>query len=593
MSTQPSRNTNNLSENFKAREGLPNVDIPDRNYPPEYRGQKFEVDKTAQLSVDNMFDAPSVYTDKFFDPTKVYTNNGSLDTSKDTSNGDNTNSSYYSLAGQSVDSSYFRHNNMVPFFGAKNHKSNVPNSTESTLDNYIGAGSQTITKKEISPMFAPGENLQWAFGTPNNTDFIKSRINPSSNMANIKPFEEIRVGPGIGQGYGTEGVGGFNSGVLGRELWMEKTVDQMRTVNNPKPGGIGLLGHEGPSTSYIKNMGDTSHMGIMEKNRVDRDFNMTPERYFTTTGAKKGETLRAIDIERHVSRPETSQSYSGPAGSKNNDQYVSGEYMPTKMQNLGALPFTPAGADRKGSVTDTDYGLKSGTAYPNNRSSNTQDSYFGILGGNLSATIAPLLDILRPSRRENTIGTLRPYQNAKGRVESSYVYNSADRPAATIRETTENSKMHHQVNSRQNGGAYRTTPHQPTHNERDTTTDFFYAGNASAGDGTREARPYDAEYRQRNNDLKSSTNVGYTPAGGMSLLNGQMNMSSSGQRENEMKNTRSVVPALPVYTPSVNSMGQVQGSAGIYSGIQMDRANPEMLSQLKGNPYALSVLGGI
>jgi len=412
-------------------------------------------------------------------------------------------------------------------------------------------------------------------------------------MSNIKPFEEERVGPGIGLGYGTAGVGGYNSGVLGRELWMEKNVDQMRTVNNPKPGGIGLLGHEGPSNSYIKNMSDSTHMGVMEKNRVDRDFGMGPERYFTTTGQSKGERLRSIEIEKNMSRPETSKPYAGIAGSHNKDQYVKGEYMPSTNQQLDSLPFTPAGADRKGSITDTDYGWKSGKAYANNRSANTQESYFGAIGGNLAATFAPLMDILRPSRRENTIGNLRPYQNAKGRVESSYIYNSADKPQATIRETTENSKMHMQVNANQNGGAYKTTPQQPIQNERDTTTDFFYAGNASGGEGTKQVRPYDAEYRQRNNDLKSSTNMGYTPSGGMSLLNGQMNVATSGTREQGMLNNRSVVPAMSGYTPSISAMGQVHGNNGLYSGMQMDRADPGLLSQLKGNPYALNVINGL
>ena len=50
---------------------------------------------------------------------------------------------------ESVDSNYFQHNNMVPFFGSKSHSNNNSNSNEATLDNYTGAGSQYNTKKEF------------------------------------------------------------------------------------------------------------------------------------------------------------------------------------------------------------------------------------------------------------------------------------------------------------------------------------------------------------------------------------------------------------------------------------------------------------
>jgi hypothetical protein len=71
--------------------------------------------------------------------------------------------------------------------------------------------------------------------------------------------------------------------------------------------------------------------------------------------------------------------------------------------------------------------------YTNNRSTANVDDYFGIVGGALGAVVAPLLDVLRPSKKQNTVGTLRPYQNAGTRVPQSYLFNPADRPGATIR----------------------------------------------------------------------------------------------------------------------------------------------------------------
>jgi hypothetical protein len=124
---------------------------------------------------------------------------------------------------------------------------------------------------------------------------------------------------------------------------------------------------------------------------------MGQDRLFTTTGAMKGETLRSVPIEKYVSRPETSISYSGVAGYQNSSNYIPGEYMPSHNQQLGEVPLMVANANGRNYASDADYGIKSKMAYPNNRSSNVQDSYFGLVRGSLGAAVAPLLDILRPS----------------------------------------------------------------------------------------------------------------------------------------------------------------------------------------------------
>ena len=71
-------------------------------------------------------------------------------------------------------------------------------------------------------------------------------------------------------------------------------------------------------------------------------------------------------------------------------------------------------------------------AYPNNRTQNAQKGYFGNMAGSLSAAVAPILDVLKPSRKENVIGNMRPYQNAKSTVSNSYLYDPSDKPAPTI-----------------------------------------------------------------------------------------------------------------------------------------------------------------
>lgn len=578
-------NQHKKTEGFQSHEELPNVDIPDVNYPNE---TGIDVESSSKLAVSNAYGPNSVYTDKYFNPNS----------NKDFVNQNTTfpeqtqyNTSYMSLTGNDVDIDYFRHNNMTPFFGSKSHETNHANANESTMDNYTGSGSQLIARREQAPMFSPEDNMHWTHGMPNSTEFIKSRINPSLKMSNVKPFEEIRVGPGMGNGFSSEGQDGFNSGMMARDQWQEKTVDELRVANKQKASGIGILGFEGPANSAIKNMGQ---MGIMEKNRVDTTFEMGPERLFTTTGIQKNPTLRAVPIPRHVSRPETSVNYAGVAGSSNPAHYVKGEYMPSTNNVWDEAPVPSAYARGKSGAYDSDYGVKSQNVYQNNRTANIQDDqYYGAIGGAIKSAIAPILDILRPSRRENTIGNMRPYQNAKSRVENSYIFNPADRMAPTIRETTENSNNHLYINANQRGGGYETTQMQPVHNQRDSTTDYYYAGNASAGERGRQPRSYDSEYNQRNNDIKSSTIKGYTPSGGMSLLNSDINMTAKA-KDNYLVNNRPVQSTRSFGTiPSATTMGNLQGSASLYDGIQYERNNGDVLSQLSDNPYTHSVLGGI
>ena len=563
--------------------GLPNTNVPNKNYPNEYPIQNATNDMTSQLSTVNKYDGQQVYTDKFFNP-----NSPSSLLAKTGGEGP-SNGTYYSLNGDKVGADYFTHNNMQPFFGSNLRTIRTEaNVTESIMDSYTGAGSQIMTKTERAPLFAPDENYQYAYGAPNQSDFYQSRVNPSLKMSNVKPFAEQQVGPGLGAGYSTEGVGGYNSGLMARDMYLEKTVDELRVANKPKPGGIGTLGYEGPAGAQVSNRG---MIGIQNRNGVDTSFEMGRDRLFTSVGDSKAPTARAIPVEKYVNRPETSVEYTGGAGAGKEGFTQEGEYMPSKHIDLGAVPLAPACHIGSIGPNEADYGMKSKMIYQNNRSANKQDDYFGIAGGVLKSAVAPLLDMLRPSRRENTIGTLRPYQNAKSTVSNSYIFNPADRPGTTIKETTEIGKGHLFIDANQRGGAYKVTPQQLTDTNRQAQTDFYYAG---IGGGGEKPRTYDAEYNQTSNGLKSSTLTGYTPAGSMSLLNSKMNIESK-DKNYYLENKRALDPTFKGQTPTYGSMGQqtTTQTQNLYQNIQLDRNDGGILNQLKGNPFAISHLSGL
>jgi hypothetical protein len=579
-------NQSKKKENYQNQSQLPNIDIPDVNYPDKSPiNDVNEMDLTSMLSSVNKYDSQRAYTDKYFNAqdNKNFTDSyAPLGEGKVANNAN----SYTSLSGEKVDENYFRHNNMVPYFGSHIRTSAVGASgNESILDNYNGTGSQIIHKKEQSPLFAPGENYQWPLGMPNTTDFERSRMNPSLRMHNVKPFEEQRVAPGIGLGYGTEGAGGYNSGMLDRDDWREKTVDELRVATNPKSSGHNLYGYEGPAISSITKRGE---QGVQERHGVDGTFEMGQERYLTTTGVVKGPTQRGEVVEKFVNRPDTTVEYAGVAGYGNSTTYADGEYMPSSRISLGAVPLPVPAAQGMGNITESDYGIKSKYAYPNNRSVNQQDNYFGAVGGTIGAVVAPLLDALRPSRKENTIGSLRPYQNAKPAVSASYMYDPNDKPLPTVRETTSRNNFVGGVQTNQRGGGYEVTNAVANYTTRQETGNFMYVGNSSAGERARDMRSYEAEYNQRNNDNKSASidRSGRTNAGNMDLYNSDINMAMK-PKDAYLKNNRTGAPDGVKETPSISNMGRIVGSQQLYQNIQMDRTEPSVLSQLSGNPYAI------
>jgi hypothetical protein len=584
------------TEGFSSKDdaGLPNTDIPDKNY-PDTAVIKTDYDITSRLGTVNRYETinNAAYTDKYFDQSSGVSKTKMTEATNTTT----SNTLYKSMLGTNVNQDYFEHNNMVPYFGSsvRGGTSNA-NRYESTLDNYVGAGSQTITKSEQSPLFKPSEHYQYMNGAPNMTDFYQSRMVKSQNMAGVKPFESQNVGPGLGLGYTAEGQGGFNSGMEHREYWQPKTVDQLRVASNPKPTEFGLLGYEGAPQHYVTQSGNRDTFGKVEKNRPDTTFEIGAERYFTTTGVEIAPPMKPKIIEKHINRPETSTDYAGIARGSNTT-YMPGEYMEPKTQQLGEVPFTAPAAQGKYIATESDYGMNSGTAYPNNRSYNSPtaggENYFAGVstGGFIGAVVAPLLDLLRPTRKENTVGNLRPYENAKTRVSNTYIYNPADRPATTIREMTEISPEHHNVHPYQHGGAYMTAADaQYLDDTNRMTTSIQYSGNANSY--AHAERNYDAEYNQRNNDMKTATIAGYTPTGNMSLFNSTINPTVL--RNDNSKNTRELAANRGVVIPpSGDNYGQMSGTqTNIVSNIGYQRNTAEVMGDvLQKNPYAASYYG--
>jgi hypothetical protein len=487
-----------------------------------------------------------------------------------------------SLTGKQVNQNDFKHNNMVPFFGARvRGRGADADLSETILDNMQGSGSQFVRKEETAPLFKPQDNIHWANGAPNMSEFYQSRVNPGMNMANVKPWEEQRVGPGLGKGYTTEGSNGFNSGMEDRNAWLPKTVNELRVATNPKET-FSLSAHEGPALAPVKNIGIE---GRVEKNLPDTFYLNNPDRWFTTTGLEKGETQRPEQEDRDTNRMTTTCSYVGdPSG--HNGEYVTSEYTDPKRPQLPPNPASIAYAPQHNAAAKVDFGAESYNILPNNRNT-TETGFMGYLGGTVSAVMAPIIDILRPTRKENVIGNLRPTGDVGSLVPANYVNNPADRAPTTIKETTEQGNGHLYLTGPAEGG-YLSSKNQPVYNQRDTTN-CIAMGDVGGGANNYGDRSYYSAYQQTANPSKTELLKTHANQGGTQMFNQRDNIHIDKVDKDRVNNRQFAPSAIQQATPTANTYGKFNAPQYYNECQGCDRIAPDILDAFKKNPYTHSL----
>ena len=503
------------------------------------------------------------------------------------------------LSGQQANLDEFRHNNMQHYYGGKlrGYSGNL-NSTESILDSKQGNGSQQFSKSEVAPLFRPDENSHRPNGTPNNSDFFQSRMNESMKMSNVTLWEPQRVGPGLNMGYGsqnsngfntggTQGGDGFNAGMMAREAWMPKTADDLRVENKPKTS-FDLDGHQGPALFPIKMAGPNSKIGVIEKHLPDKSYESGPNRWFTTTGVEQAPPIRSTQLIPMENRPTTSREYYG-SGSGSNGQatYTNSEFEDSKRQNLSGLPLSNASATGTNFANPNDYGSQNYNILQNNRTTSKEGNEFGGVYGMAKAAMAPILDIFRPTRKENVIGNLRETGNVNGLTPTGHLFNSHDKTKVTNREMTTNKINLNYVNvqgQNNSGNAYMVTDHQNYNNQR-TSTNKEYIGNGNSN--VQGLRPYNSAYAQQN--IANKTYESRPNQGNMSLFNNYNNSTISRNDGIFEQNRPPITNNSQSIIPSREFMGELNGMQSYDVNYNASRMDESLLSAFKNNPYTKSL----
>jgi hypothetical protein len=340
------------------------------------------------------------------------------------------------LTGIAMKPEEFTHANMVPFYRGTAKQNMSDTANRNVLDNFTGSGYFQQEKREQGPMF---EQRKEPTGVPNGTaiatDFMQSYVVAPTNRAGERPFEQVRVGKGLGQGFTSLPSGGFQQSdalVYARP----RTTDELRTANNPK------LTYEGRTVKGSHYISVPGKLGEVRKYQPDKFYlNKNGERNFKTTGANLKATERPVQVLRETTRPETTVEYEGIAKSQDfNATYTVPSTRAPMVKQAGSWGFRNADstnyADKDTEKNQNDYGKASIEIRPNERFyTSERGQTLNLKPQGSGKVLLPLQDGPRQTRKDENLGN----PNQAGYVNSGILkgpaYDPNDTARTTIKET--------------------------------------------------------------------------------------------------------------------------------------------------------------
>lgn len=533
------------------------------------------------------YNGSHAYQDKYFNQnTENTVNDNDENLEEDVVNQFNPSNefNFKSLTGNVITSEEFKEGvNMKPFFGSKVRGNIHTQQSEALLDSHSGAGTYNIKKQEMAPLFKPQKNMDWNNGMPNESDFIQSRMNPAKNMANVKPWEEERVAPGLNKGYTCSSGLGFNTGLEARDCWKPKDVDELRVATNPKESYAGVVL---PGSSAVKNRGIT---GKQEKYRPDTYYINTPERYIVDRAAEKMPMTQSKHIMKNVKKCDQPTNTYGLATGVDNKREPSRDirYEESKRMPSCAQPISNAKTLYNNGAND-DHG-RSGYLLDGKKIIEKQSTDFGQINGTIRAWAAPIMDALRPTRKTNVVGNPNQVGNIQytANAPEQAMINPYNKPRVTMRQTTENRNRLPNAKGVIKEG-YNIDSYAPMESSKQCLSNERF-GVMGGTPITSASTDYASQYNAQINDSKEKTMQSRTNSGNMSLLNSSLNLEIK-KSEDDRRPHHQVAPQ------NVRRSGVSKENYGIgnrqpisYNQQCNDRINPNLLKAFKQNPYTQSL----
>lgn len=502
-----------------------------------------------------------------------------------------------SLSGQTMSASDFTHNNMQPFFGSRVRQNVDPNATSSYLDKYTGAGSTQIRKKEVETMF---DNTQEPFGNvfglENASEFVQSRINDPRNRGGERPFEPVKVAPGVGEGFSSTGKGGFQQFEV-NEVMMKslRKTDDLRTANNPK------LSYKTPVVPGQQFIGKSAeNAGEVRKYRPDGFYiDENGERFGVAgEGSFQKESVRPIQIMPYTSRPETSVEYTGPGASQDSgNNYVVGSYRKPMVHQYSGAGYRNADATGYNMKAENDdFGKDSYEIRPNERFFTSERGQ----GLNLSPAEAGAVtthyeDETRPTRRSEIIGNIRQSGVATGYAAGApaiTVWDPSDIARTTVKEGT--IVLDRFGVAAPADGPTRLTVYDPADIARPTQKAQISAKSAYTG-GPKAAHERHMQhtfaYNMRLNPSKEQVAKGrYIAGGNIQVFKGDEPNVTSRKLDIDVINDRApAVNRSLDLGPGAGDIGRTKYRAPLKLDVASERNTREIIESTEANPLVQSL----
>jgi len=507
------------------------------------------------------------------------------------------------LTGKKVSSKEFTHNNMTPFFGGQVRQNVGAQANTGILDSYTGAGATTIAKREVETMFDTANKPYGnPFGLEPSADYIKEHIDVPRSRAGEKPFEPVRVAPGVEEKFGSTGKGGFQQFEVNETMMKNiRRTDDLRTADKPK---LSYNKPVVPGAHFVGSASDSA--GEVRKYKPDTFFiDESGERYIGAfaSDAQK-ETARPVQVLKHQSRPETSVEYI-PAGASTEfgESYVTGSYRTPMAQQYGGAGYRNADASSyyTGDVDApaADYGRSGIEIRPNERAA-TGERVMGLnlVPADTGNVTVHYDDPSRPTRREETSGNIRqtgtPVGYAGG-APAVTVWDPNDVARTTVKETTINWGFYGVASPAD--GPTRLKVYDPDDIARPTQKAQLSAKSEHFGPSVsvnKDFTSHDAAYNMRTNPNKEQVAKGRKPIAGngnVAVFTGEKNGVTYKKLDADSINDRSnAVNRVNSIPSGVGDLGQVKYRVPLNLDISMERNTRDVVAAVERNPLQQSLM---
>jgi hypothetical protein len=321
----------------------------------------------------------------------------------------------------------FTHNNMH-HFGSTNQPMNLDTSLP-IFEQFTGISDTGYkSKREQSSFFELSRDLGNIGGMDPTYDIQRDRLENSLHMqTNVLPFDQIRVGPGINNGFSERPMDKLSQELEMRKHIMPKNIDDLRATNNPKTQYTGRVIESG--MKEIKRAEPVA----MRKNRPETTVKLSHDHVFKTTGAFLKPAPDAEINAKHTNRNETEEGYTGNPASKG-----------TKIQDKGSIRLSDRTSSSFGIANaflgkrSTDFGKSSIQVYSNNRDTTSVSTYKGGLTSLIKAAIAPITDIIKVTKKEVYVSNPRTFGQMQANIPEKGPIRNTNGLKTTIKETTLN-----------------------------------------------------------------------------------------------------------------------------------------------------------